>query len=101
MIALAGIVVRNSVVLIDFIRYAQEEGHEGMFGRLIIPVKERVHLCVPTGAVQRIGQLEFVEVVHPDGRLERRFVRTGRPCSAESVELLSGVQVGEKVMIFS
>lgn len=28
MIALAGIVVRNSVVLIDFIRYAQEEGHE-------------------------------------------------------------------------
>ncbi|WP_203434357.1 efflux RND transporter periplasmic adaptor subunit [Nitrosococcus halophilus] len=78
-----------------------EKLYEGMFGRLLIPVKERVHLCVPAGAVQQIGQLEFVEVVHPDGRLERRFVKTGRPCSAESVELLSGAQAGEKVMIFS
>ena len=78
---------------------------EGMFGRLLIPAGTRRHLCLATDAIERIGQLELVDVVHDDGTLERRFIKTGRVGQYDEtgrptrVEVLSGVEAGEKVRL--
>jgi len=71
---------------------------EGMFGRLRIPVGERRHLCLPTAAVQRMGQLEFVDVA-TGKTLQRRMIQTGRLGMPGRVEVLSGVRAGETVVV--
>jgi len=74
--------------------------YEGMFGRLRIPSGVRRHLCLATAAIQTIGQLQFVDVVRPDGKtLERRFITTGRLGMPERVEVLSGVEAGDRVLL--
>ncbi len=74
--------------------------YEGSFGRLRIEVETRPHLCLHSGAIQRIGQLEFVRVVdRKTGRVERRFVKTGRRGYGSYVEVLSGLQPGELVIV--
>ena len=78
-----------------------EDLYEGMFGRLRIPAGERRHLCLATDAVVRIGQLEFVDVVLPDGTIERRLIKTGTLGMPGRQEVLSGVQAGEKVLLQS
>jgi len=72
---------------------------EGMFGRLKIPVGERRHLCLPTAAIREIGQLQFVAIIRDDNTLERRFIKTGREGMPGKVEVLSGVEAGEKVVL--
>lgn len=72
--------------------------YEGMFGRLLIPAGTRRHLYVPAEAIETIGQLEFVEVALSDGTLERRYVKAGRPGPANSIEVLSGLEAGERVL---
>ena len=72
--------------------------YAGMFGRVSIPVGEADRLLLPAAAVQRVGQLELVDVVGRDGRLERRFVRTGRDYDGK-VEILSGLAEGERVAL--
>ncbi len=73
--------------------------YEGMFGRLRIPAGSRRHLCLATDAVQHVGQLEFVDVVKPDGTLDRRLIKTGRVGMPGRMEVLSGLQAGEKVVL--
>lgn len=73
--------------------------HSGMFGRLLIPLDNEQWLVIPHSAIRRIGQLEVVDVVAPDGStLQRRVVRTGRT-REDDVEILSGLQVGEQVAL--
>ena len=72
---------------------------EGMFGRLLIPLGTRRHLCLHTGAIQTIGQLTFVEVVKPDGMLDRRFIKVGRYGNTDHREVLSGLKAGERVLM--
>ena len=72
---------------------------EGMFGRLLIPAGQRRHLCLPTSAIRTIGQLQFVDLVRPDDTLERRFIRTGRRGFPGKIEVLSGVEAGEVVLL--
>jgi membrane fusion protein (multidrug efflux system) len=72
---------------------------EGMFGRLLIPVGERRHLCLLTAAIQTIGQLQFVEVIGPDGLKHRRLIKTGRLGDPGHVEVLSGLEKGELVVV--
>lgn len=74
---------------------------EGMFGRLRIPAGQRRHLCLATDAIQRIGQLEFVEVVAEDDRIERRFIKTGRLGMPDRIEVLSGLKSGDRVILQS
>lgn len=69
----------------------------GMFARVAIPAGERQRLLVPAAAVERVGQLEFVDVLGGDGRAERRLVTTGAAASADRVEVLSGLREGERV----
>jgi RND family efflux transporter MFP subunit len=73
--------------------------YEGMFGRLRIPAGTRRHLCLATPAIDRIGQLEYVEVVLPGNVVERRFIKTGRLGMPGRVEVLSGLQAGERVIL--
>lgn len=73
--------------------------YEGLFGRLLIPAGTRRHLYIPAEAIERIGQLEFVEVALSDGTLERRYVKSGRPGPSDSIEVLSGLEAGERVLV--
>jgi RND family efflux transporter MFP subunit len=73
--------------------------YEGLFGRLLIPAGQRRHLCLATDAVRQLGQLEFVQVVLPDETIERRFIKTGRLGMPGRVEVLSGLQPGERVIL--
>lgn len=72
---------------------------EGMFGRVYIPSGSRRHLCLKEGAVEKVGQLEFVDVVRNDGMLERRFIKTGRKGIGGRVEVLAGLEADEKVWV--
>lgn len=78
---------------------AAEGLFEGMFGRLRIPVGERRHLCLPVAAIREIGQLQFVDVIRDDDTLERRFIKTGRRGIPGKIEVLSGVEAGERVVL--
>jgi membrane fusion protein, multidrug efflux system len=69
----------------------------GMFGRLAIPIGETERVVVQSSAIQRMGQLEVVDVVQ-DGKLERRFVRSGKRFG-DQTEILSGLDVGETVTV--
>ena len=72
---------------------------EGMSGRLIIPVEKRRHLCIHTGAIETIGQLQFVDVVGPDEKIERRLIKTGRYGDVNHREVLSGLNAGDRVLL--
>jgi HlyD family secretion protein len=69
----------------------------GMFGRLLVPVKDRKVILVPRKAIKRIGQLEVV-TVETDGRWQRIFVKTGRVVG-DKVEVLSGLYGDERVAL--
>jgi RND family efflux transporter MFP subunit len=75
--------------------------YEGMYGRLRIPAGSRRHLCLATEAIQRIGQLEFVDVVTADQTLQRRLIKTGRLGMPGRIEVLSGLEAGETVVLDS
>jgi RND family efflux transporter MFP subunit len=70
----------------------------GMFGRVYLPIGHTDRLVIPASAVQNLGQLQLVEVVHADKGLERRFVQTGRRFGDE-VEVLAGLSTGETVLM--
>lgn len=73
---------------------------EGMFGRLLVPARERVRFCVAQTAVREIGQLRFVSVVRKDGSLDRRQVTLGEHSEMGRVEVLSGLDAGERVVLY-
>ncbi len=73
--------------------------YEGMYGRLQIPAGSRRHLCLNTEAIRRIGQLEFVDVVMADGSLQRRLIKTGRLGMPGRVEVLSGVNPDDRIVL--
>jgi len=77
---------------------ARENLYPGMFGRLGIRLGTEARLAIPQAAVARYGQLAFVEVMGAEGIL-RRYIRTGRALPGEQVEVLSGLQVGERVVV--
>ncbi|MCU0587206.1 MAG: efflux RND transporter periplasmic adaptor subunit [Syntrophobacteraceae bacterium] len=70
----------------------------GMFGRVQIPQGEYDSVVVPKGALQEVGQLTLVTVWHPHRGKERRFVTPG-PGHGELVEILSGLDEGEEVVV--
>ena len=69
----------------------------GMFGRLLVPVKDEKVIVVPKKAIKRIGQLEVV-TVETEGDWQRVFVKTGRVIG-EKVEVLSGLHGHEEVAL--
>jgi multidrug efflux pump subunit AcrA (membrane-fusion protein) len=69
----------------------------GLFGRLLIPVGERLRLTVPDAAILRVGQLAMVDLV-VGGALQRRSVQLGAGDAGET-EILSGLASGDRVSL--
>ncbi len=91
--------VRSRSFLVKVILPQMEGLYEGMFGRLRILAGERKHLCLPTEAIQKVGQLEFVNVVLPDNQVEKRYIKTGQLGLPGRIEVLSGLNANDKVLI--
>lgn len=68
----------------------------GQFARVTLSTEKTETLTVPTEAVQSIGQMERVFVVHDD-KAQLRLVRTGAK-NEGYVEILSGLQENETVI---
>ena len=69
----------------------------GMFGRAQLILGERFAMFVPKNAVHERGQLTYVFVM-ADGRAQMRLVKTGKNY-LDAVEILSGLQSGERVIV--
>jgi RND family efflux transporter MFP subunit len=89
---------RAFLVKVELPKEAADVLYVGMFGRLSIPTGTTQRILVPAAAVHHVGQVDLVEVVHEDGTLDRRFVRTGRTYE-KKVEILSGLTAGERVAL--
>jgi hypothetical protein len=74
---------------------AGEGLRSGQFGRVFVPTGGESVFHVPTSAVLRRGQLEYVQIV-ADGVVRLRLVRTGRVAGGR-VELVAGIRPGERV----
>ena len=72
--------------------------YPGMFGRLLIPIGQIEKIYIPIAAVTHVGQLDFVIVKSEQGAV-RRYVRLGQLKPDERVEVVSGLKVGEQVLI--
>lgn len=88
----------SRTVLVRALLPQRESLFPGMFGRLIIPTGTERRLYIPPSAVMRVGQLEFVTVVTERGPL-RRYVRTGARSEEHGIEVLSGLEAGERLVV--
>jgi HlyD family secretion protein len=66
----------------------------GMFGRLVIPVKQKTILVIPGQAVTRVGQLEMVHVKTKDNRFRSVYIKTGKELGPD-ITVLSGLTGNE------
>ena len=71
--------------------------YSGMFGRLMLPLEDEQLLLVPKIAIQRVGQLTYVQVADQEF-LVRRSVQLGRTFD-DQIEILSGLKAGEQVLL--
>lgn len=71
----------------------------GLFGRVRVISGKRRALVVPAAAVRRVGGLETVRVIGPRGEVRTRYVRTGRRVGGGRVEVLAGLEAGERVAV--
>jgi RND family efflux transporter MFP subunit len=74
--------------------------YPGMFGRLMVPIGQIEKMYIPSKAVTKVGQLNFVIVTSKQGST-RRFVRLGERGANDLVEVVSGLSPGEMVLIAS
>ena len=70
----------------------------GMYAQLKIPAGHQSQLVIPSDTIQVIGQLEIVSV-RSAGRIEKRYIRTGKRLKGNMVEVISGLEQDEQVMI--
>jgi RND family efflux transporter MFP subunit len=69
----------------------------GMYARVDVPAGTRKQLLIPADRVARVGQLDVVWVVE-EGVAARRFVRLGRSAGEGMVEVISGLDVGDRLL---
>ncbi|WP_240480949.1 efflux RND transporter periplasmic adaptor subunit [Ectothiorhodospira sp. BSL-9] len=71
----------------------------GMFVKVVFTVGEQERLLVPAGAVMQRGEVSAVYVVDEEDRIRLRQVRTGRPAEGDHVQVLAGLEPGERVAL--
>jgi RND family efflux transporter MFP subunit len=71
----------------------------GLFARMEYPLATREAAVVPAACVRHFGQVESVRVLREDGSVATRHVRTRGLEGEERVEVLSGLSVGEEVVL--
>jgi multidrug efflux pump subunit AcrA (membrane-fusion protein) len=69
----------------------------GLFGRAHFPRGERVAIVIPRASVVERGQLQGVYALDANELAEVRYVTLGKSVG-EKVEVLSGLQDGDKVV---
>jgi len=72
--------------------------YPGMFGRLLIPIGQVEKIYIPSAAVTRVGQLDFVVVKTGQGAV-RRYVRLGARGGDARIAVVSGLKPGEQVLV--
>lgn len=77
---------------------APDDALPGMFLRLSIKTAARDALVVPHDAIGHVRQLAFVWHVDDDDALRRRLVRTGAKHADGRIEILSGLERGDRVL---
>jgi RND family efflux transporter MFP subunit len=90
---------RSRTVLVKARLPQTEHLFEGQYGRLFVPFGQEKRVSLPAAAVQSLGQLDFVQVVTDQQRIERRFVQRGLRFASDRVQILSGVEEGESVVL--
>lgn len=70
----------------------------GIYGTLTFATSSAEVIAVPVIAIRVFGQLETVRIVR-DGRVESRYVKTGRKLEQGKIEILSGLDPGEEVIL--
>ncbi len=79
---------------------ADVEPAVGSFARLRLPgAAAASRLVVPARAIAARGGLEIAWAVGTDGRVSLRYVRTGAPAGDGLVEVRSGLEPGERVVL--
>jgi RND family efflux transporter MFP subunit len=71
----------------------------GLSGRAVIAGDSSDRLVIPATAVHRRGGLELVVVRASDGTARTRAVKTGRTLGGGRIEILSGLDAGEDVVV--
>lgn len=71
----------------------------GLSGRARVPGKAVERLLVPSSAVHRRGGLDLVVVRGPDGAARTRAVTVGATMGTDRVEVLSGLEAEELVVV--
>ncbi len=69
--------------------------YPGMFGKFLIPVKQRNAVIIPKKAVRHVGQLEIAWVKENE-EWESRYIKTGKSYN-DQIEVLSGLSGKEKI----
>lgn len=72
--------------------------YPGMYGKLMIPVKEIEVVVIPETAIRKVGQLELVDVKEKDG-WKTLFIKTGQRIGNHQIEVLSGLNGDETIGI--
>ena len=71
--------------------------YPGMAVKVAFVTREVKKLLVPVTAVARRSEVSAVYVMDKDGRISMRQVRLGREHDNEQVEILAGLEAGEKI----
>lgn len=69
--------------------------YPGMFGKLLIPVREHSAVLIPKAAIRNVGQLELILVKEHDG-WRSRFIKTGKTID-DKVTVISGLSGDETI----
>lgn len=69
----------------------------GTAAKVLLPAGSAKRLVVPEAAVLRRGELTAAHVIGADGRLRLRQIRVGEPAGNGLVEVLAGLDAGERV----
>ncbi len=71
--------------------------YPGMFARVYFVIGQSRRLVIPAAAIVRRTEVTAVYVVDADGSVRLRQIRPGQDFGAAGVEVLGGLQPGEKV----
>ncbi len=70
----------------------------GLYGALTFNTRETKTVVIPAKAVITVGQLESVKIWE-NGRVFNRHVKTGRKLDNDKMEIISGLNTGEDVIL--
>ncbi|SEL64734.1 RND family efflux transporter, MFP subunit [Colwellia chukchiensis] len=69
----------------------------GMYARLLLAAQTEQVLKVPNNYIETLGQLNFIWLLE-NNQVQRRFVRLGKAGADNKTVIISGLNVGDKIM---